>query len=57
MPKTSKDANIIKRQVHDQKQITRYRSNDIFRYEFIKSRLIRDVIHDRSLKKRGSWFV
>jgi hypothetical protein len=27
VPKTSKDANIIKRQVHNQKQITRYRSN------------------------------
>jgi len=30
--KPSKDANIIKTQVHNQKQITRYRSN-----EFIKS--------------------
>jgi len=35
IPKTSKDANIIKRKVHNQKQITRYRSNDITRYEFI----------------------
>jgi len=36
--KISKDANTIKKKVHNQKQITmRYRSNDITRYEFIKN--------------------